>query len=153
MQKIFVLTKTPNDLQRHESTLNDLQWGRNNQKHRATSKKLPEMTCNDLRRVITSLKRPTTTYNQQRNNLKQPTASSVWHYFTIWDIPFSSFTIFPPNIWLQSFEHCFTENHDENRAPNIYMLSSWLLRDIKFDLQHPLWTTWKTVNWYLSGKS
>ena len=36
---------------------------------------------------------------------------------------FSSLIHFSLNIWLQSFEHCFTENHGHNRASNISIVS------------------------------
>ena len=54
------------------------------------------------------------------------------NYFTILGNRFSSLTRFQQNIWLQLFEHCLTENHDENRAPNTSKLSYYLLRDTKF---------------------
>ena len=38
---------------------------------------------------------------------------------------------FLPNIWLQSFEYCFMENHGEYWAPNICILSSVFLTGYK----------------------
>ena len=112
-----VLTKTRNDLKRL-----------------TTNRKRPETTYSDLQPARNNLKQPTTsktqltttrTYLQQaKKDAKQPTTSRFWDYFTIWDNRFSSLERFQPNIWLQSFEHCcFTENHGENRAPNISILS------------------------------
>ena len=46
-------------------------------------------------------------------------------------------TRFPTNIWLQSFEYCFTEIHGENRTSSIYYHASSVnyhvhfLRDIR----------------------
>ena len=128
-------------------TWNDLQRTRNDLKRPTTNKKWPETTYNYLKRPRTNkkrpgndlkwarndLKRPTTsktqptttrTYLQQvKEGAKRPTTSRFWDYSTIWGNRFSSLTRFQPNIWLQSFEHCFTENHDEKRAPNISILS------------------------------
>ena len=56
----------------------------------------------------------------------------------IWANWFSSLTHFSPNIWLQSFEHCFMENHGENRVSSIYYHPSranyhvYFVRDIRF---------------------
>ena len=50
----------------------------------------------------------------------------------MWDKRFSSLTRFPPNIWLQSFEHCFTENHSDNRASTSLQYHGYFLRDIRF---------------------
>ena len=66
-----------------------------------------------------NLQWPEHNHNKQRKEAKQPT-SRFWDYFTIWGKQFSSLTCFPPNIWLQSFEHCFMESHSENRASSIY---------------------------------
>ena len=116
------------------------------------------MTWNDLQQLETSKKQPETTYNNlqpARNNLKQPTmrktqptmtwtylqwatASKFSGYFTIWGKRFSSLPHFPPNIWLQSFKHRFTENHRENRTSSIYYHVSsvnyhvYFLQDIRF---------------------
>ena len=94
------------------------------------------------------MNQPETTYNEQEttwNDLQRPTTSKtqptmIWTYLQQakkdTKMP-SSLTRFPPNIWLQSFEYCFTENLGENRAPSIYYhLSSvnyhvYFLRDIR----------------------
>ena len=55
--------------------------------------------------------------------MKQQATSRFSDYFTIWGKRFSSLTCFPPNICLQSFEHCFTENHGHSRASNISIVS------------------------------
>ena len=106
-------------------TWNDLQQARNDLKRPITSKKWPETIYNNLQRARNNLKWPTTsitqptmtwTYLQQRKDAKWLTTSRFSDYFTIWGKWFSSLTHFPPNIWLYSFKHCFTENHGENRA-------------------------------------
>ena len=107
-------------------------------KRPTTNKKRPETTYNDLKRTTTtrndlkrtttSKTRPTTTWTYQqraKKDAKPPTTSRFWDYFTIWRNWFSSLTRFSSNTWLQSFEHCFMDNHGEiNRAPNICILSS-----------------------------
>ena len=78
------------------------------------------------------------THNEQRKETKRPTTSRFSNYFTIWDKRFTSLTRFPPNIWLQSFEHCFTESHGENRGSSIYCHASsvnyhvYFLQDTRF---------------------
>ena len=72
--------------------------------------------------------------------MKRPTASIFSQYFTILGKRFSPLTFFLSNIWLLSFECCFTENHSENRASSIYYYGSsinyhmYFLRDIRFIL-------------------
>ena len=116
-------------------------------KRPTTSKKQHETTYKDLKRLATNKKRPGNDLRITRNNLKQPTTSKIqpimtwtylqqakkdakrqatsrfWDYFTIWGKRFSSLIDFPSNIWLQSFEHCFTENHGHIRASNISLVS------------------------------
>ena len=97
-----------------------------------------ETAWNDPQRVRHNLQWPEKTYNEQRKYAKRPTTSIFPDYFTIWGNRFSSLTRFLLNIWLQSFEHYFTENHGENRAPSIYYHASslnyhlYFLRDIRF---------------------
>ena len=79
------------------------------------------MTWNEPQWVRHNLQWPECTYNEQRKDAKQPTASSFADYFTIWGQWFSSLTRFPPNIWLQSFEHCFTENHGQNSVKHLLL--------------------------------
>ena len=126
LRKIYYgveLTQMRNDLNQPETTYSE-----------------QEITWNDLQRPTTSKTQPTMiwTYVQQaKKDAKRPTTSIFWDYFTIWGKMFSSLTRFSPNIWLQSFEHCFTENLGENRAPSVYYhLSSvnyhvYFLRDIR----------------------
>ena len=110
----------------------------NDLKRSETTYKEQETTWNDPQRVRHNLQWPEHTYNEQRKDAKRPTTSRFWDYFTIWGNRFSSLTRFQPNIWLQSFEHCFTENHGENRASSIYYHASsvnyhvYFLRDIRF---------------------
>ena len=131
MWKTLALIKTRNDLKRPERL--------------TTSKKRPkttyneqETTWNDPQRVRHNLQWPEHTYNEQRKDAKRPTTSRFSDYFTIWGKRFSSLTRFPPNIWLQSFKHCFTENHGENRASSIFYHASsvnyhvYFLRDKRF---------------------
>ena len=101
----------------------------NNLKRPVTNKKQPgnniKQAWNDLKRPTVSKTRPTTTQTylqQQKKGAKWPT-SRFWDYFTLWGNWFSSLTHFQPNILLQSFMSCFTENHGENRVPNISILS------------------------------
>ena len=96
-----------------ETTWNDLQRARNDLKWPITTCKEQETTWNDLQRarndpqqVRHKLQWLEHAYNEQRKDTKRPTTSRFWDYFTIWDKRFSSLTRFPPNIWLQSFEHC-----------------------------------------------
>ena len=120
---VTVLIKTWNDLKRPATTYSNL-------KRPTTSKKRPETTCNDVQQSETTYNEQETTWNDPqrvRHNLqrdtKQPTTNRFWDCFTVWGNLFSSLTRLPANIWLQSFEHCFMENHSENRAPNICILS------------------------------
>ena len=142
---IKVLTEKRNDLKRPETTYNNLQRARNDLKRPTTSKKRPEttyneqeMTWNEPQRVRHNLQWPEHTHNEQRKDAKRPTASRFSDYFTIWGKRFSSLTRFPPNIWLQSFEHYFKENHGENRASSIYYDASsvsyhvYFSRDVRF---------------------
>ena len=110
-----LLTKTRNDLKRpitnKKQPGNGLQQqqARNNQKRPTTSKTLPTTSRIYLQRA--------------KKDAKWPATSRFRDYFTIWGNRFSSLILFQPNIWLQSFEHCFIENHGENRAPNTSILS------------------------------
>ena len=133
-----VLTKPRNDLKQpkttyneKETTWNDLrQQARNKQKPPKTTYNEQQMTWNDLKQARNDLKQPATsktttyilqrpepTHNEQKKDAKLPTASILWDYFTIWGNHFQS------DIWFQSFEHCFTENHGENRAPSSSILT------------------------------
>ena len=136
MWKTLVLTKTRNDLKRPERL--------------TTSKKRPkttyneqETTWNDPQRVRHNLQWPEHNYSKQKKDVKRPTTSRFSDYFTIWAKRFSSLTRFPPNIWLHSFKHCFTENHGENRASSIFCHASsvnyhvYFLRDKRFIF--PIW--------------
>ena len=130
---------TWNDLQRHEKTYseqeipgNDLQWARNDLKRPTTSKAQPRTTLTYLQRA--------------KKDSKQPTTTRFWDYFTIWGNRFSSLTCFQPNIWLQSFKHCFTENHGENRVPNISILSCVFITGYKIYGILTLRTTLTLVN-------
>ena len=127
----MVLTKTRNDLKRHEmtyneqeTTYNDLQRARNDLKRPKTSKTQPTMTWAYLQRAK---KRREMTKNKQ-----------IFRLLYNMGKRFFSLTRFPPNIWLQSFEHCFTENHDENKVLSIYYHASsvnyhmYFLRNIRF---------------------
>ena len=152
---ILVLTKTRNGLKRPETTYNDLSkhkatW--NDLQRSTTSKKRHETTCNEQETTLSNLQRA-------RNDLKQPTMSKAqltmtWIYLKrakkrrettnskqisrLWDKRFSSLARFPPKIWLQYFEYCFTENHGENRASSIYYYASsvsyhtYFFQDIRF---------------------
>ena len=55
--------------------------------------------------------------------MKKQGISRFSDYFTKWGKRFSSLIRFLPNIWWQSFEHCFTENHGHSRASNISIVS------------------------------
>ena len=123
---------------KQEMTWNDLQQP-------TMSKKWPKMTYNEqettwntLKQVRHNLQWPEHTYNEQRKYAKWTTTSRFSDYFTIWGKQFSSLTHFPPTIWLQLFEHCFTENLGENKASSIYYHVSSInyhvnfLRDIRF---------------------
>ena len=146
---------------------NDLQRTRNDLKRPTTSKERPETAYNDLKRSITNKKWHGNDLQQARNDLEQPTASKTqptttrtylqqakkgakrpttrgfWDYFTISGNRFSSLTRCQPNIWLQLFEHCFTDNHGENRAPNVSILSCIFITEYKtygiLTLRTPLW--------------
>ena len=104
-----------------ETTWNNLQQARNDLQ-RWPGSNLQQAT-NDLKQPTTSKTQPimTWTYLQwaKKKDTKQQTTSRVSDYFTIWGKWFSSLIHFPPNIWLQSFEHCFTENHGHSSASNI----------------------------------
>ena len=110
---------TWNKLKRPATSWNDLRRARNDLKW-------PEAVDNKQETTWNGLQRPETTYNKQEttyNDLKVPTTTRFWDYFTIWGNPFYSPARFPPKTWLQSFEHCFMENHNGNRGLNIYILS------------------------------
>ena len=122
---------TYRDKKRLKTTYSDLQQARNNLQRPATTWKNiyqtknnletiyneQETTCNDPKRVRHNLQLPKPTYSKQRKKkkkeAKRPTTNNR----------FSSLTRFQPNIWSQSSENCFTENHGQSRAPNISILS------------------------------
>ena len=154
----MVLTKTRNDLKRPtknkkrpETTYNEQESTYNDLKRPIMNKKQPG---NDLQRARNNLQRPTknktqptttrTYLRQPKKGVKRPTTSRF--YFTIWGNQFSSLTHFQPNIWLQSFEHCFTENQGENRAPNISILSFVFITGYKIYGILTLRTTLTLVN-------
>ena len=155
----LILTKTRNDLKRHkttykrarnnlkrlETTWNDLQHWNDLQRPEKTYNK-QETTWNDLQQLRNNQQRPENTCNEQKKDAKRPTTSRFPDYFTIWGNRFSSLTCFYPNIWLQSFEHCFTENHGENRAPNISILSCVFITGYKIYGILTLRTTLTLVN-------
>ena len=58
-----------------------------------------------------------------KKDAKRQATSRFSDYFTIWDKRFSFLIRFTPNIWLQSFEHCFTENDGHSRDSNISIAS------------------------------
>ena len=105
------------------TTWNDLQQVRNNLQQARNNLKQPE-TRNDLKRSTTSKTQPTVTWTYLRQAKKKKDAnrptSRFSDYFTTWAKRFSSLTYFPLNIWLQSFENCFTENEGESRVSSIY---------------------------------
>ena len=88
-------------------------------------------TWNYLQQARSELKRPEqptmawTYLQREKKDAKRPITGRFWDYF-------------PPTIWLQSFEHCFTENHGENRVSSTYYYASsvnchvYFLRDIRF---------------------
>ena len=118
---LFILCRY---LLKPEMTWNDLQWvrndlqrARNSLKRPTTSKKRPETTYNEQettwnypQQVRLDLQWPEHTYNEQRKDVKRSTTSTFSDYVTMWSKQFPSLTFFSPNIWLQSFEHCFTKN-------------------------------------------
>ena len=115
----MVLTKTRNDLKRPETTYNKQETTWNDLNEQETNRNDLERAVNDLKWPTTSKTQPATTwtYQQQaKKDSKRPTTSRFWDYFAI-SVLFCS----PPNIWLQSFEHCFIENLGENRGLNIYI--------------------------------
>ena len=146
-------------------TWNDLERARNDLKQHKTSKKRPKMTYHDLKRPAANKKQPGNDQKRAKNNLKQPTTSKTTYYdpnllktskkkdaeqpttgftdyFTIWVNRFSSLTRFQcVQSRLQSFEHCFTKNHAENRAPNISILSCVFITGYKiYRIRcEPLW--------------
>ena len=131
-----------------EINWNDPQQARNNLKQSTMSNKQHETTYKDLKRPTTNKTRPGKDLQSARNDLKQPKTSKtqpittwtylqrakkrhkttgnkqIFRYFTIQGKRFSSLIYFPPNIWLQWFEHCFMKNHGHNRASNISIVSS-----------------------------
>ena len=129
----LLFTKSRNDLKQPETTYNEQETTWNGLKRPTASKNRPETTYgeqettwNDLQRARNNLKRPTTsktqptitsTYLQRaKKDVERQTTSRFSDYFTIWGKRFSSLTRFPPNIWFQSLELCFTENHGDSRA-------------------------------------
>ena len=130
-----------NDLKWPEMTYNNLKQARNDLKQNTTIYNQQEMTWNDLQWARNNLKQPAMSKTQPTMTwtyLQQATASKFSGYFTIWGKRFSSLPHFPPNIWLQSFKHHFTENHRENRTSSIYYHVSsvnyhvYFLQDIRF---------------------
>ena len=90
-------------------TWNDLQRPTTRKKRPTTTYNEQETTWNDSQQVRHNLQWPEHTHNEHRKDAKQPTTSRFSDYFTIWGKRFSSLTRFPPNIWLQSFERCFSK--------------------------------------------
>ena len=94
-----------------------------------------ETTWNNPQRVRHNLQWPKHTYNEQRKDVKRAT-TDFQIILQYWEN--ASLIFFSPNILLQSFEHCFTENHGENRASSIYYHGSSVnyhvcfLQDIRF---------------------
>ena len=90
---------------------NDLHWSKNDLQRPAT-------TCNDLQRPRNDPQRPETSYNRiktlEMNNRKQ-----ILRLFHNMGQSVLFFNNFSTNIW--SFEYCFMENPDENRALNSYI--------------------------------
>ena len=154
-----VLTKTRNNLKRptttykeQKTTWNDLQRTRNDLKRPTTTYNEQETTWNDPQQVRHNLQRPEPTFNKKKQDAKRPTTSRFRYYFEIWGKRFSFLTRFPPNIWLQSFKHCFTENHGKNRASNISILSCVFLRDIRFIFFCLGFVSWPFTNHRTAGK-
>ena len=105
-------------------------------------------TWNDLKRPTTSKKKSEMTYNQEETSKTQPTMTwkclqqakkrrKTTNNKQILRLFYNN--NFPPNIWFQSFEHCFTENHGGNRVPGIYYHASsvnchmYFFWDIRFN--------------------
>ena len=115
------------------TTWNDLKRPTSSKKRPETTYNEQETAWNDLQRARNNLKRPITsktqptttrTYLQRAKKIRKTTNNKqILRLFYTRGNRFSSLTRFQPKIWLQSFEHCFTENHSENRAPNISILS------------------------------
>ena len=124
-----VLTRTRTDLKQPKTTYNEQEMTWNNLQRPKTTYNEQETTWKNLQRVADDLKwsttgkaQPTTTWTYQQHakeDSKQLTRSRFWEYFTIWYDWFSSLTRVPPIILLQSFQHCFIENHLANRRSNI----------------------------------
>ena len=93
---------------KQETTWNDLQWARNDLKWSTTSKTQPTVTS---------------TYLQQAKKKMQIDQQQADFQIILQYRANGSLLSFPPNIWLQSFKHCFMENHDENRVSSISILS------------------------------
>ena len=108
-----------------ETTWNDLQGlekTRNKQettsKRPTTSKKRPETTHNKTQPIMTW------TYLQRAKKMPNDRQQADFQIILQYGANlFSSLIRFPPNIWLQSFEYCFTENHGHCRASNISIVS------------------------------
>ena len=139
-----------------EMTWNDLQRARNNMKRATRSWKDLQRSKNDLETTYNEQeatwnnpqqeRQPimTLTYLQRaKKDAKWKATSRFSDYFTIWGKRFSSLTRFPPNIWLQSFKHCFTENHGENSVKH-------LLSCVKRQLSCVFFTGYK-IYFFLSG--
>ena len=118
----MVLTKTRNDLKRTTTTWNELQRARNNLKRPSATWHEIEQTRNDLKRPTTFRKwpqktQPTTTWAYQqraKKDARRPTTGRFWR--TTRGNRFSCLIRFLPNIWLQSFENCFIENHGKRKT-------------------------------------
>ena len=96
---------TRNDLQRPEKTCNkqETTW-----KQPTTSKKRLETTHKEEDTTYNDLNLPTTSKKKTRNDQQQADFEIILQYG---GNRFSSLRSFKPNILLQSFEYCFTENH------------------------------------------
>ena len=101
-------------------------------KRPTTTYREQETTWNNPQWIRHNLQWPEHTYNKQRKDAKQPTTSRFSDHFVLWGKRFSSLTRFPLNIWLQSFEHFFMDDHGENRAWGVNY-HVYLLRDIWFN--------------------
>ena len=102
-----------NDLHQEETTWNDLKRPTTSKKRAETTYSEQKTTWNDPQRVRHNLQWPEHTYNEQRKDVKRPTARRFSDYFTKWGKRFSSLTRFPPNIWLQLFEFCLVVKTEE----------------------------------------
>ena len=135
---------TYSNAERLGTTWNDLQRSETNYNEQETTWNDLQRARNNLKRPTTSKKQPTTIWGYQqraKKDAKPPPTSRFWDYFTVLGNRLSSLTRFPPNTWLQLSEHCFMENHGENRALNICILSCLFITgyNIYWIRCEPLW--------------